>query len=214
MPGIQDEIDTRKQEISVLQHRIEILHAQIEAFEMALRYVGTTEGAADTYSEGSRRFQEPRNAVYRGGRQPGAISRRWKANFRDLVNLGRAFTVEDIAAVVHANEGREIRPAEARRLFDGYTQHGYVDAHADGSYTITTSAIDRFGLKASEMETPPEGGESDDGDGDDSQGSVSHSAPASSSPVTPIISHRTGERFLGGSFLSGAQQNLLLPLKR
>lgn len=209
MPGIEDEIRTRNEEIAMLERRIEILRAQIDAFELALQYASpavpppTKRSAAHSYPAPSS------SGSYRGGRQQGAISNRWKANLRELLRFGRPVTVEDIAGVVAANETRVIRPAEARRLFEGYAGLGYVIANADGSYSITDEAIEKFGLRAAEMETPPEGGESEE-DGHVAElesRTVSQAYPGAQAPhpkrenvgSSPTVSSHTATKLLLGT---------------
>lgn len=215
MAGIEDEIRVRKEEIATLERRVEILRAQIEAFELALQYAAPTAIAHTNRSAVVSPSAPAPSGSYRGGRQQGAISNRWKTNLRDLLRLNRPVMVEDIIKVVASNEhGREIRPAEARRLFEGYGERGFVIVNADGSFSITEGAIEKFGLRAAEMETPPEGGESDSGDGDGSQGSATHPAPAGSTPVVSTVSHRAKEQPIPGSPLFSAYYLANPPIKR
>lgn len=195
MPGIEDEIRVRKEEIATLERRIELLRAQVDAFELALQYVAPPAPSVTTNAEMHSRQHIKKDGSYRGGRQQGAISNRWKTNLGDLLRLGRPVTVEDIAAVVAANEKdrQPIRPAEARRLFGGYADLGYVIENTDGSYSITEEAIEKFGLRTSEMETPPEGGASEEV-GDVAERSIapdSKSGGASGSSLSPVGSNPT-----------------------
>ena len=69
--------------------------------------------------------------------------------------MGSAFTDVDAVTAVMRLEGRSVRPAEARRILDGYAGHGFVTVN-DGRYEVTDLAIQKFGLH--EMKTPAKAG--------------------------------------------------------
>ncbi len=81
------------------------------------------------------------------GRQPGAISKRWRFVLETLLLLESDwFPAETVVETVRALEQREIRPAEVRRIFDGYIEHGYVVKDDAGLYRVSDQAAEKFGL--------------------------------------------------------------------
>lgn len=84
------------------------------------------------------------------GRQPGAISQRWRHVFRSLVLGGNRFNDEHVVGTVRRLEGREIRRSEVRRLFENHRANGLVAFHEDGTYSVTDHAIEKFDLGRNE----------------------------------------------------------------
>lgn len=102
----------------------------------------------------------PRRATSSGskGRQPGAISKRWRDVFALLVRNGNRFNDDAVVEAVRRLEGREMRRSEVRRLFDNHRANGLVAFHDDGAYSVTQYAIDKFDLGRN-GEGPPENSE-------------------------------------------------------
>lgn len=82
----------------------------------------------------------------KSGRQPGAITRRWREIFEVMAGDGWV-AVEQVIDIVRLLDGREMRPAEVRRLFETHIAHGYLEQQ-DGRYRVSNLAIEKFGLKA------------------------------------------------------------------
>lgn len=81
-----------------------------------------------------------------GGRQPGALSNRWKRNLLDLkAQAGAAaFSIQDVITTVERVEGRQIRSSEARRQLDSYVEYGHVHAVGAGLYQVPDDVAARF----------------------------------------------------------------------
>ena len=89
------------------------------------------------------------------GRQPGAISKRWRDVFRLLVQSGNSFTDQDVIQTVFELERRALRRSEVARLFSNYQEHGLASIVGDGTYQITDHAIAKFDLAANAGDETP-----------------------------------------------------------
>jgi hypothetical protein len=87
------------------------------------------------------------------GRQPGAISQRWRDILRELVLAGNRFGDELVVATVSRLEQRDMRRSEVRRLFEAHRANGIVEFNEDGSYSVTQKGIEKFDL-CREIESP------------------------------------------------------------
>lgn len=79
------------------------------------------------------------------GRQPGAISKRWRLVLSKVA--GRVFNPTDIALAVRELEQRVVRLHDARRQMEKYAELGFVTALGDDRFELTEAAIDKFDLK-------------------------------------------------------------------
>lgn len=79
-----------------------------------------------------------------GGRQPGAISQRWRVILNELYNRPEGFSAQDAVDLVLKLEGRVMKPSEARRLLEGYEEHGYVAQNPAGRFFVTQVAARKF----------------------------------------------------------------------
>jgi hypothetical protein len=85
---------------------------------------------------------------YRGGRQPGAISKTWRGIlsglYWDTSPLDEAF--DDAHIVKFAKRyGITLRPSEAATRMEHYSKFGYVTIN-DGAYRVTSIAAEKFGF--------------------------------------------------------------------
>lgn len=79
-----------------------------------------------------------------GGRQPGAISKRWRPILHVLHKREGGFTLQDTVDLVLRIQHRAIKPSEARRVLDSYKDHGYISEAASGRLFVTQEAAERF----------------------------------------------------------------------
>lgn len=77
------------------------------------------------------------------GRQPGSISKRWRAVLWRLDGLGGDFTPIDIVDAVRDLEGRSTRPTDARRQMEGYVELGFIRLD-NGKYNVTDEFRAKF----------------------------------------------------------------------
>lgn len=146
---LQQEIDNLRADISEWRRKIELAEAELRGLERAAKYL-----PAQTSTD----VEKPKRSPRRGGRQPGAISNRWKAVLGELV--GGVFDDKHVADVVFELENRRIKPTEVRRIFEGYIEHGYVEKTGDDLYRVTDVAIEKFDLE--KEEGPDESGPQSD----------------------------------------------------
>lgn len=81
------------------------------------------------------------------GRQPGSISMRWRAVLWHLDASGGNFDPNDIVGTVRELEGREMRPADAKRQMDAYAQLGFVNVD-NGKFNVTDEFKSKFAESA------------------------------------------------------------------
>lgn len=81
-----------------------------------------------------------------GGRQPGAISMRWRTILAEMYRSGEYLTAQQTAETVSRIEGRPIKPSEARRILEGYVEHEYIHKNNAGAYAVTDAAAGKFGF--------------------------------------------------------------------
>lgn len=122
----------------------------------------------------------------RAGRQPGAISNRWKDVLARLYGAHDVFRAEDVVDTVKALENRDMRTADVRRVLESHMTHGYVEV-VDGGYSVSRFAADKFGLK---RETTDDKGPAVAGPGVQIEGEAglpegpTKAAPTGSNPVS------------------------------
>jgi hypothetical protein len=81
-----------------------------------------------------------------GGRQPGAISQRWRLILNALYNREEGFNPQDTADLVLEIEKRVMKPSEARRILEGYEGYGYIARNGAGQMFVTQEAATKFGF--------------------------------------------------------------------
>lgn len=127
----------------------EHLEAVIEGMEEARRYYDSASTAAVSRQRSESKPTERRSS---GGRQPGAISRRWVDVYHYIWKKhGGDFDIPAIGLAVAELEGREIRAAEARRQVENHAKHGLVTRVFDLTddtprYSVTDTTAERYGF--------------------------------------------------------------------
>lgn len=117
-----------------------------QAVEVEKLYASVT---MPTPSEVLDRLYSSLPAKRRGGKQPGAISAKWKAILVEMAEwqeLISEFTkISDIVDLVAKNMGRTLRPAEIKRQFDPYVTAGYLSVSDEG-YHVTKLGFEKIGF--------------------------------------------------------------------
>lgn len=140
------------------------------------------------------------------GRQPGAISKRWRAVFDSLVQSGNHFDEDAVIGVVRRLEGRDMRRSEVRRLFETHQGNDIIAVHDDGKYSVTDSAISKFGLGRNDEGPPVEtGGPSIGSVAERSIASDSNSDGAGPEKAAPVGSNPTTSAHFTGHHVGSAQ---------
>lgn len=98
----------------------------------------------------SSRKQDVPKANSQGGRQPGAISMRWRTILNALHRDGKPFTAARVAEVVKEIEDRIMKPSEARRILEGYVDYGYVRKAGWEDFEVTDEAAERFDFRGAD----------------------------------------------------------------
>lgn len=150
----QQMIANQQVKIAQLRNALAEAEATLKGMEAIYSVTVTTRRRSNT--TGGSGTGEPSTG---GGRQPGAISRRWRAILGELYKEEEGFTPQDTVDLVLKLEGRAMKPSEARRLLEGYEDHGYVARNAAGRLFISQDAVRRFGFvkdtKVSELPMSP-----------------------------------------------------------
>lgn len=178
---------------------IEQLRAEIERQELILLGMERMAAFAPTpKSSVSRRFRAAELSSTSRGRQPGAISQRWRDVLAALYSRGNRFDDDAVVATVKQLEERDIRRSEVRRLFQNHRTNGLVAFNIDGTYSVTDHAVAKFDLgRNEEGPTDRSGGPSMGGVAerlnapDYESGEVQGSGPPSMAPQTSVGSNPT-----------------------
>ena len=142
-PAITKIVAEKREVLAAQKHAVELLEAEIRGMELILAMIPQTPlASAKQYIPGSLEtpFAMPRSNV---GRQPGAISSKWKRHLLALNEAQSEFSLEDIIELVSEREGRTMRPSEVKRIFDKYVEQGHVEENAN-LYVMPESTVQKF----------------------------------------------------------------------
>jgi hypothetical protein len=140
MDALDMEIASIERECDELRSRLADKERELEALKRA----------ASLRPLGYRRQSDSASGSQRGGRQPGAISMKWRAIMKAMAaHYPQGATPDLIASFGPALGLKNLKPKDARVQAEKYTQLGYFEAAGD-RYKVTPMARDRFGLS----ETP------------------------------------------------------------
>lgn len=162
-PSISEVLDRKRAQIAAKRHELELLEAEMRGMEEMAALFPRAEPTL--YPQGNLRIpttigpHQPSGARSSGGRQPGAISNKWKRHLLVLSESGR-FSGEDVASVVEEREGRIMRPSEVKRLFEKYVDQGHVRLISPDLYEVPSQTANKFRIS---LQHEPE----DNNDGED-----------------------------------------------
>jgi hypothetical protein len=150
-------ISAREAEINRLRHDLEIAEAELRGMKIVRDRISSLPVA--------RRDSRPRNdeagspkAVggdnphYRGGRQPGAISKLSRGILEDLHRSYHSGFGDHQYVLVASHHGLEMRPKDARNRIDAYKEHGYIENMEPGRYIVTDAAAIKFGFFGNKLD--------------------------------------------------------------
>lgn len=137
-------IESRVRDRASIDREIEVMQSELRGME----------AMAEIFrSAGNRGEHRPRSAstspvaTAKGGRQPGTITKSWQQALASILALkGAHFSVADVISTVKAIHGRDLRPSEVRRIFQGYATYGHVEIEANDRYRMTDQVIEKYGL--------------------------------------------------------------------
>jgi hypothetical protein len=145
---IKDALDV---EIEDKRRECEQLRAQLDHLEFELR---TLQHAADlrpsVVDVSNRRVREPNSTTdsHKGGRQPGAISQKWRGILAGVAtHYPGGATPADIASFGPALGLVNLRAADARQQAEKYVMQGYFERLGE-RYKVTPTACERFHIPA------------------------------------------------------------------
>ncbi len=78
------------------------------------------------------------------GRQPGAISTKWKRHLIVLHDKEELFDDDSVAQLVLEIEDRVMKPSEVKRLFENFIRYGHVKIDDDNFYYVPETVIQKF----------------------------------------------------------------------
>jgi len=149
----------KRARITELESALEVERAELRGMELMAKLIVPSEaflqlavgslkvGGGPARAGAARALDYAVEEASTKGRQPGSISMRWRAVLWRLEGLGGNFRAADIVAVVKELEGREMRPADAKRQMDVYAQHGFVSVEND-IYNVTDEFRSKFAQSA------------------------------------------------------------------
>lgn len=134
--------------IAALRAKAKGLREQADQIDMhvdaLLRLIGAS---GDVSAPARRAVVRERSGDRKSGKQPGAISMRWRDNFTTIHMMdGATFTIGRAIEVVRNNEARDLRPSEARRLFKTNVGHGHLIQVDEDTFTMTPQLLRMIGV--------------------------------------------------------------------
>lgn len=172
-PAIMKMVSEKRAALAAQRRAVELLEAELTGMEAILALIPQTPLPTPKGFEAADRVIGV-VASRSGGRQPGAISNKWKRHLLALDESKATFNLEDIIELVAEREGRNMRPSEVKRIFDKYVEQGHVNESAD-MYMVPESTIHKFRAALRDAgedfvdEDEPRAESSSRGDGSDKQ---------------------------------------------
>ena len=143
-----------------LKARADLSYERAEAFERAANLLGNAVVAGGVVTPARERASAERvgsKSPRQGGKgkPPGAMSQRWRKHFATIILMvpepPHVFGFAQVQTVVKLVEGREVRPSEIRRLFEGNVKHGYLVQPSHDLYQPTQKLINLIGSVGNEQ---------------------------------------------------------------
>ena len=135
-------IQAKEADIEKLRKKLEIAEHELRGMkDLRVKFFGrATEKQPPSKSDTSKS----------GGRQPGAISLKWRLVLSDAYHdyNGKWFSEFTIPFLAARQGINNVRPKDAKERLVSYHSHGYVEEHSvgDGLWRVTELAAKRFGF--------------------------------------------------------------------
>lgn len=136
-------VSEKRAALASQRRAIELLEAELKGMESILALIPQTPLPAGEPSAVLSHSANGGGARPSGGRQPGAISNKWKRHLLALDDAKIEFGLDDIIEIVADREGRNMRPSEVKRIFDKYVEQGHV-VESETGYFIPNNVVQRF----------------------------------------------------------------------
>ncbi len=144
-----DILEQQRQLVASLRAQLAQAETQLEGMEMIFHAMPTRRRSSPSAP------RDPGAGGGSGGRQPGAISMRWRQILGEFYTTGKPFSPQDVADAVQRLEDRQMKPSEARRILDNYVAYDYVSLDPFGLFTVTDQAAQKFEFTRNPVPPPP-----------------------------------------------------------
>jgi hypothetical protein len=145
--ALDEKIEAMRQEAAELRARLALVELRLSAYEESAQLRPSARAVASVFAQSLPSAGRP-TIGKRGGRQPGAISRRWQIILKAIAaHYPAGATPADIASFGPAAELHNLKPKDAKQQADKYVQIGYMEQIGDDRYRVTETARNRYGLR-------------------------------------------------------------------
>jgi hypothetical protein len=152
--ALDEKIEATRQEAAELRARLALVELKLSAYEESARLRPSARAVTNVVSV---RPLAPTGRVAlgkRGGRQFGAISRRWQIILKAIAtHYPAGATSAEIASFGPAAELPNLKSKDAKQQSDKYVQIGYLEQVGDDRYRVSEKACSRYGLKIAGNDT-------------------------------------------------------------
>lgn len=143
--ALDEKIEATRREAAELRARLASVELKLSAYEESAR-LRPSARTVGPYAQPplAGRIADGR----RGGRQPGAISRRWQTVLKGIAaHYPAGATPADIASFGPAAGLPNLKPKDAKQQADKYVAMGYMEEVGEDRYRVTETARNRYGLR-------------------------------------------------------------------
>jgi hypothetical protein len=135
--SITSAIADRDRLIADLERQVEQARAERATLVKAAALMGLVPEVVD----GGEESAHPK----RGGKQPGAISQKWREVLGTLAASPAANSYEDIRAAANLHD-MDVEMGSVRERVRKFIDFGYLMKNPDGKFSVTVDAVRKFGL--------------------------------------------------------------------
>lgn len=155
--ALDEKIEATQREAAELRARLALVELKLSAYEKSARLRPSARVAANVSAQ-SFPLAEQVATGKRGGRKPGAISRRWQTILKGTAaHYPAGATPADIASFGSAAGLQNLKPKDAKQQADKYVQIGYMEQVGEDRYRVTETACNRYGFRIAGQDDGGEG---------------------------------------------------------
>ena len=159
MDSIRHIIAKHEKLISDLEAQIKSAHADLAALKRTEEILNGVPRALVSHFQIESGIPIP--PVTRKGKQAGAISRKWRMVLSDMLPVTSRHTLDDIKAAAEMR-GIEAQLNSVRDRMRKLSESHFAIEHDDGLFSVTETAVERFGLGQNETPSPSDEEEEDE----------------------------------------------------
>jgi len=150
LDDLRASIPAREKRIAEARRQLEIDEAELRGIKFALAQL---DGMQTEASVSQAIPSRPVTLGYRGGRQPGSITRPWRVILSELYHDYNRGFFPDAAVISYAHkQGLIVRPRDVRDRFSSYIEHKYAETNG-AQWRVTDHAAQKFGFLEKKLET-------------------------------------------------------------